>query len=284
MTAAASNSTSRLSDAIAIVKREPGLALGGVLSGIVLLVALLPWLFTSLSPISIDISAAMQPPSAAHWFGTDDTGRDIYARVIYGARVTLGLVAGSLALSALVGGLAGLAAGFFKRGLDMLAGRAVDVILSFPPIILGVMITGILGPGTVNLVLALSVVHLPVFFRIARSGAMAEAQRNYVEAARSLGYSETRILVRHVLRNVLPLVIVQYMIMFPLALQIQAALGFLGLGVQPPTPDWGGILEQGKNFLLVAPWMSVFPGLFILISALAIILVGRSAQRAIDQR
>jgi peptide/nickel transport system permease protein len=166
----------------------------------------------------------------------------------------------------------------------MIAGRAVDVVLSFPPIVLGVVITGVLGPGIGNLVLALAIVFAPVFFRIARSGALAEAGRTYVEAARSVGLAEFVILRRHIARNVVPLVLVQYMIMFPLALQIQAALGFLSLGVQPPTPDWGSILEQAKDMLLTAPWMSIFPGLFILISALAVILVGRSVQRMIDVR
>lgn len=267
-----------------IAKRNPGLVLGLTLATIIFLVVLFPGLFAKQSPLTINIDSAMQAPSSAHWFGTDETGRDIYARVIYGARVSLGIVVLSLALSASFGGVAGLVAGFFGRTVDMLSSRVVDVILSFPPFILGVVITGILGAGIVNLVLAISIIYVPVFFRMARSGAMTEASREYVEAARGLGYSERRILMRHIMRNVTPLILVQYMIMFPLALQIQAALSFLGLGVQPPTPDWGSILEQGKNYLLPAPWMSVFPGLAILISALAMILIGRSVQRVVDQR
>jgi peptide/nickel transport system permease protein len=147
-----------------------------------------------------------------------------------------------------------------------------------------VVITGVLGPGLQNLVLALSIVYLPVFFRIARSGAVSEANRTYVEAARSIGVSESAIVLRHVLPNVLPLVLLQYMILFPLALQIEAALGFLGLGIQPPTPDWGAILEQGKNYILFAPWMSIFPGLFILVTALGVILLGRGLQGSLDVR
>ena len=147
----------------------------------------------------------------------------------------------------------------------MVLGRIVDVILSFPPVILGIMVTGILGPKTANLVFALATVYMPVFFRIARSGALSEAGQTYVEAARSIGLSEGAILFRHVLRNVLPLILVQYVILFPLVLQIEAALGFLGLGVQPPTPDWGAILQQSKDYILLAPWMSAFPGLAILL-------------------
>ncbi len=204
--------------------------------------------------------------------------------MIYGTRVTLSICAGALLISALVGGFFGLVSGFAGRWIDMVLGRLIDVMLSFPPIILGVIITGVLGPKTINLVLALSIVYLPVFFRIARSGALAEASRTYVEAARSLGLSEPAILLRHVLRNVLPLILTQYMVLFPLVLQIQAALGFLGLGVQPPTPDWGAILQQGKDYILFAPWVSIFPGLAILLTALALMLVGRSLQRRIDVR
>jgi peptide/nickel transport system permease protein len=259
--------------------RHPELLLGLLIVAALLFIVAFPGALTDRSPTDVDVASAMAPPSAEHWFGTDETGRDIYARVIYGARVTLGVVAGSLALSALIGGLSGLISGYLGRWPDMIAGRLIDVVLSFPPIILGVVITGVLGTGMANLVLALSVVYLPVFFRIARAGAITEAGRTYVEAARALGLSERAILVRHVLRNVLPLVLVQYMILFPLALQIEAALGFLGLGIQPPTPDWGAVLEQAKNYLLFAPWMSIFPGLFILVSALGVILIGRSLQR-----
>ena len=163
-------------------------------------------------------------------------------------------------------------------------GRLVDVMLSFPPIILGVIITGVLGPAMVNLIIALSIVYMPVFFRIARAGAMAEVGTTYVEAARSIGLTDSAILRRHVARNVTPLILTQYMILFPLILQIQAALGFLGLGVQPPTPDWGAILEQGKDYILYAPWMSVFPGAAVLITALALILCGRALQKRLDQR
>ena len=211
-------------------------------------------------------------------------GRDIYSRVIHGARVTLSICAGSLLISALIGGLLGMVSGFFGGLVDQLLGRLVDVMLSFPPIVLGIVITGVLGPELRNLILALSVVYMPVFFRIARAGAMSEANLSYVEAARSVGLREGVILRRHVLRNVSPLLMTQYMILFPLILQIQAALGFLGLGVQPPTPDWGALLESGKDYILFAPWMSVFPGLAVLMTAFALILVGRDLQKRVDSR
>lgn len=267
-----------------MARREPGLLLGLVLLGFIFLVALFPGLFTQASPYAVDVNAAMMPPSAGHWFGTDDTGRDLFARVVYGARITLAICGGSLLISAFFGGLLGLVSGFLGGWVDQALGRLVDVLLSFPPIILGVIITGVLGPATVNLILALSIVYVPVFFRIARAGTLSEKDKTYVEAARSIGISEPTILRRHVTRNVMPLILTQYMILFPLILQIQAALGFLGLGVQPPTPDWGAILEQGKDYILYAPWMSLFPGLAVLLAALSLMLVGRALQRRIDQR
>jgi peptide/nickel transport system permease protein len=238
-----------------------------------------PELVAPQSPFTVDPRRALQPPSAEHWFGTDDVGRDLFARVVHATRITLGLVAGALLISAVIGASLGLVAGFVGGAVDLAAARLVDVILTFPPIIAGVVITGILGPGAENLVLALAVVYLPMFFRIARSGALAEGKRTYVEASRALGFGEFSILVRQVTPNVLPLVLLQYVILFPLALQIEAALGFLGLGVAPPTPDWGAILEQGKNFILVAWWISLWPGLFLLASAFAVMVFGRLLQQ-----
>ena len=193
--------------------------------------------------------------------------------------MTLSIVAGSMLISAVIGGFLGVVAGFTGKLTDMTFGRLIDVVLSFPPIILGVVISGVLGPSVTNLVIALSVVYIPTFFRIARSGAISESARTYVEAARSVGLRRRTILFRHILRNVMPLIMLQYMILFPLVLQIQAALGFLGLGVQPPTPDWGAILEEGKDYILFAPWISLFPGLFIMTSALAVTLLGRGIQK-----
>ncbi len=278
-TAKPTPNSGRFSWTARMARHEPAMAAGIVIIAALVIIALAPGLFAWQSPFSINAANALQPPSAQHWFGTDDVGRDIYARVIHGARVTLSICAGSLLISAILGGVLGLVSGYFGGIVDQVLGRLVDVMLSFPPIILGIIITGILGPEMVNLVLALSIVYMPVFFRIARAGAMSEANLPYVEAARSVGLRDVTILRRHVARNVMPLMLTQYMILFPLILQIQAALGFLGLGVQPPMPDWGAILEQGKNYILFAPWISIFPGLAVLITSLALMLVGRSLQR-----
>jgi peptide/nickel transport system permease protein len=274
----------RASRVIVRARREPGLAAGCIILALLLLVALFPQFWTSQSPLAIDVGSAFQPPSAAHWFGTDDTGRDVFARVVHGTRVTLSICAGALVLAALIGGALGLVSGYIGGKVDLAIGRLADVILSFPPIILGIVITGVLGPQTRNLVLALTLIYVPVFLRIARSGVLTEVNLTYVEAARCLGLSDMAILFNHVLRNVLPLITMQYVVLFPLILQIQAALGFLGLGVQPPMPDWGAILQQGKDSILFAPWLSIFPGLTILTTSLGLSLIGQSLQGRIDRR
>jgi peptide/nickel transport system permease protein len=265
-----------------IVDSPPSRVLSGLLFLVLALLIIAPEWVAPQSPLAVDPGRALRPPSAEHWFGTDDVGRDLFARVVHATRITLGLVAGALLISAIAGGALGLISGYVGGFIDQSLARLIDVILTFPPIIAGVVITGVLGPGADNLVLALAIVYLPMFFRIARSGAMAESARTYVEAARALGFGEASILVRQVTPNVLPLVLMQYVILFPLALQIEAALGFLGLGVAPPTPDWGAILEQGKNFIMVAWWISLWPGLFLLASSFAVMVLGRSLRERID--
>jgi peptide/nickel transport system permease protein len=253
------------------------LALGAMLAAALLLAALAPALFAG-SPDAIDIANRLKPPSAAFWFGTDETGRDVHARVVHGARTTLGVVTAAVLLAAALGGAAGAVAGFFGRLGDLALSRTADALLAFPPIILGVVIAATLGPGIANLVLALAVIYAPAFFRIARAATIGETARAYVEAARALGHAEWAVLLRHVAPNVWPTVLLQCVIVFPLALQIQAALGFLGLGVPPPTPDWGASLQESRNYLTAAPWLAIFPGLGLLVAALAALLLGRVLQ------
>ena len=257
---------------------RPGLVTGGAMIAVLLIVVAAPGMLATHPPKAIDVANALRAPSADHWFGTDHVGRDVFARVAHGAGTTLGIVSGALLLSAVMGGLAGSLAGYVRGLADISSGQLIEVILSFPPIFLGVMITGILGSNVGYLVLALSVVYLPLFFRAARSTTMVESAKPYIEAAQALGAGHVRVLLRHVLPNVVPSIATPYLILFPLALQVQAALGFLGLGVQPPTPDWGASLQESKDYLLIAPWMALFPGLALIVASLAVILVGRGLQ------
>lgn len=267
----------------AYLRSRPGLATGLAMIAVLLIVVAAPRVFAVHPPEAIDVANALLAPSGDHWFGTDHVGRDVFARVVHGARTTLGIVSGSLLLSAIFGGLAGSLAGYARGWTDISSGQMIEVILSFPPIFLGVMITGILGSNMGYLVLALSVVYLPLFFRAARSTTMVEGAKPYVEAAQALGAGHDRVLLRHLLPNVVPSIATQYIILFPLALQVQAALGFLGLGVQPPTADWGASLQESKDYLLIAPWMALFPGLALIVASLAVILVGRGLQDTDDQ-
>ncbi|MBP0445856.1 ABC transporter permease [Roseomonas sp. SSH11] len=253
--------------------------LGGGLVVLFLAISIAPGLFAG-SPDAVAVTRRLEAPSAEFWFGTDETGRDVYARVVHGAGSTLGVVATAIALAGVLGGSLGALAGFAGRLPDLALSRSADALLAFPPIILGVVLASTLGTGAGNLILALAIIYAPVFFRVARAAALMETGRAYVEAARTLGHGEWAVLTRHVARNVAPSVVLQCVILFPLALQIQAALGFLGLGVPPPSPDWGASLQESRNYLTVAPWLAIFPGLALLLAAMATSLLGRALQTA----
>lgn len=254
-----------------------GLAIGLALCTLFVAIGVAPGLFAGPSD-AVAVTRRLEAPSAEFWFGTDETGRDVYARVVHGAGTTLGIVGVAMVLAGLLGGGLGVLAGFAGRFTDLALSRMADALLAFPPIILGVILASTLGSGPGNLVLALAIIYLPVFYRVARAAALVESGRAYVEAARALGHGEAAILLRHVLRNVAPAIALQCVILFPLALQIQAALGFLGLGVPPPTPDWGASLQESRNYLTAAPWLAVFPGLALLLAAIAASLLGRALQ------
>lgn len=264
------------------LRKNRELLVGMLLTGFIIVVLAVPGAWTPYGPNEIDTSKALQAPSAAHLFGTDELGRDVATRVLWGTRVTLGMVALALGIPAVLGMILGLLAGYFRGRTDAVLSRAVDVLLSFPSMITAVIITGILGPGIRNGVLALALVYIPMFYRVARGATMAEANQTYVEAARALGASSGATVFRHVARNIVAHVVIQFTILFPAAIQIAAALGYLGLGVQPPTPEWGAILNQGKNYLFNAPWISVFPGFAIVFSAVALLTLGRGLRKAFD--
>ena len=273
---------SRLATLIQVLRKNRELLIGTLLTGFLIVVLTVPGVWTPYGPNEIDTSKALQAPSTAHLFGTDELGRDVATRVLWGTRVTLGMVALALGIPAVLGMILGLLAGYFRGPTDAVLSRAVDVLLSFPSMITAVIITGILGPGIRNGVLALALVYIPMFFRVARGATMAEANQTYVEAARALGVRSASTVSRHVARNIVTPIVIQFTILFPAAIQIAAALGYLGLGVQPPTPEWGAILNQGKNYLFNAPWISVFPGIAIVFSAVALSTLGRGLSKALD--
>ncbi len=227
---------------------------------------------------------ALMPPSRHHLFGTDDLGRDVFSRVMYGARISplVGLIA--VAISALVGVSMGLISGYAGGIADNLIMRIVDVLLSFPGIVLAIGIVAILGPGLNNALLAVGIAGIPTFARVVRGSVLVEKEKEYVEAARLLGVPTPRIIVLHILPNVLAPVIVLSTLSVAAAILAAAALSFVGLGAQLPTPEWGAMLSQGRNYLSNQWWVAAFPGLAIALTVLGVNLLGDGLRDVLDPR
>ena len=234
-------------------------------------------------PTAVDAVNMFKGPSAAHPFGTDRFGRDLFSRILFGVRVSLGIAGAAIAIALGTGGLLGLAAGA-GRGVDQLLGRVMDVFFAFPPILLAIGIAAVLGAGPGTAVVAIAVVYAPLFFRLVRGSVLAESAEVYVEAAEALGVDRPAILFRHILPNVVSPIVVQTAVCLSYGILIESALSYLGVGVQPPTPSWGTILNEGKEFLALAPWVSLFPGGFIMLSVLAFNVVGDGLRDALDPR
>ena len=235
------------------------------------------------SPTSVDARAVFQGPSLAHPFGTDRFGRDVFSRLIYGIRVSLGIAGASIGAALLAGATLGLLAGA-GRTADQALGRLMDVFFAFPPILLAIGIAAVLGAGPGTAIVAIAVVYAPLFFRVVRGSVLAESAQTYVEAAEALGLGRIGILVRHILPNVVSPIVIQTAVCLSYGILIESALSYLGVGVQPPTPSWGAILNEGKEFLALAPWVSLFPGGFIMLAVLAFNIVGDGLRDAFDPR
>lgn len=248
------------------------------------LVAALAGLIAPYDPIANNVRAALQPPSAYYLFGTDRFGRDVFSRVVYGSRESLWVALASVLLSASAGVTLGLLAGYFGGWIDDVIGRIMDVLFSFPALLLAIGVAAMLGPGRENAILAIAIVYAPLFGRVVRGPVLVERGKEYVEAARLLGASSPRILLRHVFPNVLSPLIVQATITFSHAILTESYLSFLGLGIQPPYPSWGTMLQENRTFLETAPWTSIFPGLAIMLSVLAFNLLGDGIRDALDPR
>lgn len=232
----------------------------------------------------IDIPNRLTGPSTTHWFGTDDLGRDVFSRVLIAARVSLqvGFIAVGFAL--VVGVPIGLIAGYYRGTADSILMRMMDVLFSFPAILLAIAILAVLGPGVGNAMIAIGLVYTPIFARITRGSVLVVSAEVYIRAARSLGAGNARIISRHVLPNVMAPIIVQTTLSLAFAILSEAALSFLGLGVQPPNPAWGRMLAEGRNFFEQAPWMGIFPGLAILVTVMAFNFVGDGLRDALDPK
>lgn len=264
--------------------RTTALSLAGAVLAVIALAAVAPGLLATHDPLLTDVRAALQPPSGAHWFGTDQSGRDVYSRVVYGAgrSVGIGLLATGLAL--VVGVVAGSLTAIAPRVVDTVAMRIVDVLLAFPEFLVALLVVAVLGPGPANVVLAVTIAAVPVYIRLARAQTRTLATAEFVEAARISGVPAPLVHVRHVLPGVLGAVSVLATIGVGTSILAAAGLSFLGLGPTEPVPEWGLMLSAGRNLLLQAPWVAVFPGLAITATVVGVSVVGRTLRARAEER
>jgi peptide/nickel transport system permease protein len=259
-------------------------------SAVLLVFVLVAVLGSRLAPygfneIAADIATGrLQGPSAEHWFGTDNLGRDVFSRVLLGAEVSLRVGVIAVAISLTAGTMIGLIAGFYGRWLDDSLMRFMDVLFAFPAILLAIVVLAVLGPGVTNAMIAIGIVYTPIFARLARASTLSVREEVYVRAARSSGASDPRILARHVLPNITAPLIVQTSLSLAFAILSEAALSFLGLGTQPPSPSWGRMLSEGRDFIQQAWWMALFPGFAIFVTVLAFNVLGDALRDVLDPR
>ncbi|MFC3337464.1 ABC transporter permease [Paracandidimonas soli] len=257
---------------------------GGFVALLMLLAAILaPWL-APYDPNEQDILLRMAGPSEEHWLGNDTYGRDILSRIIWGGRVSLFVGVTSIGLAMLIGGLLGILAGYFGGRTDRIIMSIMDMLLSFPSLVMGLLVVAVLGPTTGNLIIAIAFTAIAPFARIARAPTLAIKQRDFIEAGRALGYSDLRIMVVHVLPNILDEILVLASLWLATAIRTEASLSFIGLGVRPPTATWGGMIRDGFENMLDAPGLVIYPSIAILIIMIALNLLGDGLRDATDPK
>ncbi len=258
------------------------LAIGAVI--LLLTLAALAPLIAPHDPLAQHVLARLKGPGADHWLGTDQFGRDILSRVLYGMRQSLGIAAGSVFAALVVGGTLGLAAAWYRGWTDRIVMRLMDVLFAFPIILLAIGIIAMLGPGAGPTAVSIAIVYTPIFARLLRGPALVIATSDYVMSARSIGASDARIIFSHILPNLASVILVQTSLLLSSAILVEASLSFLGLGSQPPTPSLGMMLSEGRNMLLLSPWAAIFSGAAILLIAFALNLLGDVLRDTLDPR
>ncbi|MEF2072012.1 ABC transporter permease [Consotaella aegiceratis] len=264
--------------------RRANLVLGALLVGSIVVVAIFAPLIATTSPEAQDLMNTLSGPSAMHWFGTDDFGRDIFSRVVYGARISLLEVVISVGISCAIGVPLGLIAGTLGGRLDQVIMWVMDILFAFPGIILAILLVSVLGASLFNMMLAIGIFAIPVYARLSRNIALGLKQMEYVEAATALGASIWRVMFDHILRNSLGPIIVQSTLTAGTVVLAAASLSFLGLGAQPPTPEWGAMMSAGRNYLGVDIYLSLFPGLAVTIMVLGFNILGDGLRDLLDPR
>lgn len=265
-------------------KRNRVAMMGAVIVlAMVVLAIFAPWLATH-DPFQTSFMTIRKAPSATFWLGSDELGRDIYSRMLYGAQASLMAGVVSVAIAVVIGVPLGLISGYFGGWIDSIISRFTEALLAIPFLILAIALAAFLEPSLTNAMIAIGVSAAPRFIRLARGQVLAVRSEDYVQSSRALGASDTRIIVRHILPNIMPPLIVQATITIATAIIAEASLSFLGLGLQPPNPSWGSMLNTGKNFMTQAPWMSIFPGSAIFLVVLGFNLLGDGLRDALDPR
>jgi peptide/nickel transport system permease protein len=263
---------------------NPSLAAGTILVGLVVLAALVSFVWTPYDPVRVDATARLAGFGADHWFGTDKFGRDVFSQVLVGARTTLFVGIVAVGVAAVIGTPLGVFAGMTRRWLGAAVMRLVDLLLAFPALLLAIMFGAVFGAGTTTAMVAIGIATIPAFARIARAGTLQVMSTEYVLAARAAGRPRVAIAVRHVLPNIAGLVIVQSSVSFAIAVLAEAALSFLGFGTRPPTPSWGRMLQESQELLSQAPRLAVVPGVAIALAVLGFNLLGDGLRDRFDPR
>jgi len=235
-------------------------------------------------PVEQNILYKLKPPTAEYLLGTDAFGRDILSRLLYGARISLVIGFVSTIAAMLIGSLIGVLAGWYGGRFDIIVMQTMDMLLAFPSLILGLLIVAMLGPSMTNIILAIALTSVPAFARIARAPTISVKEREYIDACRALGYSDARIMGGHILPNIFPEILVMGSLWLANAIRTEASLAFIGLGVKPPTPTWGGMIREGFENILDSAWLAVAPGLAILVVVFALNLLGDGLRDAIDPK
>ena len=273
-----------ISDLVRVFNRNKTSWAGLILLLFMVTLAVLAPLISPYDPIDQDILHRLSPASAAHWLGTDHFGRDILSRILWGARISLSVGTISVLMGMTVGTVLGILAGYKGKYWDYLIMGVMDVFMAIPTLLMGLMVVAVLGPNLVNLTIAIALTVAPRFARIARAPTLSIKNRDFVEAGRAMGFSELRIMAGHIFPNILGELIVMGSLWVATAVRIEASLSFIGLGVKPPTPTWGGMIREGFQNILSDPWVSVYPGIFILITVLAFNMLGDGLRDAIDPK
>ena len=255
---------------------------GLVITLLLAAIALSAPLIIKYDPLAMHAPDRFQPPSAAYPFGTDEFGRDIYSRVIMGSRVAFAVGFTSISIATVLGVVIGLITGYFAGAINSVIMRFFDALLAFPAILLAIVILAVLGPGSLNAILAIAIVNIPAFARLTRANVLVEKNKDYVEAARAVGANPGRVIFRNILPNVVSTILVQITVSLAAAVLLESALSFLGLGTPLPAPSWGSMLSIGRGYLPLAPWYGIFPGIAITLLVMGFYLLGDGLRDALD--